>query len=66
MIKNKLKLDRFYRKLMKKERIPYRKALLIYESLHKEAISLGIINSKNILEGLEITIKIAKTINSLT
>jgi len=66
MIKNKLKLRKFYRKLIEEERISYRKALLIYEALYKEATSLGIINAKNILDGLEIDIKIAKAINGLT
>ncbi|UCD15850.1 MAG: hypothetical protein JSV34_02025 [Candidatus Omnitrophota bacterium] len=65
MIRNKLKLVRFYEKLISKERNSYKKALLIYEALYKEAIALGVINSKNILDGLEKDIKIAHTINGL-
>ena len=65
MIRNKGKLNKFYRKLIEKENIPYVKALSIYEALHKEAVSLGIINSKNILEGLEIDLRIAGVINGL-
>ena len=65
MIRNKLKLNNFYRKLLEKENISYKKALLIYEALHKEAVSLGSINSRNILDGLEIDIRIAKAINAL-
>lgn len=63
MIRNTLKLNKFCQKLIEKENISYKKALSIYEALHKEALSLGIINSKNILEGLEIDIRIAKVIN---
>ncbi len=66
MIRNKPKLDKFHRKLIKEENISYKKALSIYEALHKEAISLGIINSENILEGLEVDLRIAKAINGLT
>lgn len=66
MVKNKFKLRNFYKKLIKYENIPYTKALAIYEQLHREAISLGVINSKNILEGLEVDIRIAKAINSLS
>ena len=66
MIKNKLKLKRFYQKLIKKENISYREALSIYEALHKEAVSLGIINSGNILNGIEIDIKIASALNGLS
>jgi len=65
MVTNKVKLNKFYQKLIEKENIPYEKALFIYEALHKEAVSFGIINSKNILDGLETDLRIAKTINGL-
>lgn len=66
MIKNKLKLKRFYQKLIEKENISHKEALSIYEMLYKEALSLGIINSKNILDGLEVDLRVAKAINRLT
>lgn len=65
MIKNKHKLNKFYQELIKKENISYKEALFIFEALYKEAVSLGVINSKNILEGLENDLKIAKTVNGL-
>ena len=65
MIQNRIKLNKFYRKLIKEENISYKEALGIYEALHKEAVSLGVINSENILEGLEVDLKIAKAINGL-
>jgi hypothetical protein len=66
MIRNKPKLDKFYLKLIEEENLSYKKALSIYEALHREAVSLGIINSENILEGLEVDLRIAKTVNGLT
>ncbi len=66
MIKNKRKLNEFYRKLMEEENISHKEALRIYEALHKEAVSLGAFNSENILEGLEVDLRIAKAINGLT
>jgi len=66
MIRNKHKLNKFYQKLIKEENISYKKALSIYEALHKEAVSLGVINSENILEGLEIDLRIAKAVNGLS
>ncbi len=66
MIRNKPKLDKFHRKLIKEENLSYKKALSIYEALHREAVSLGVINSENILEGLEVDLRIAKTVNGLT
>jgi len=65
MIQNRHKLDEFYRKLDAEENLSYKQALAIYEMLHKEAVSLGAINSKNILDGLEVDIKIAKAINEV-
>ncbi|MBW8040256.1 MAG: hypothetical protein FVQ85_09685 [Planctomycetes bacterium] len=66
MIRNKRKLDEFYRKLIKEENISHKQALRIYEALHKEAVALGAISSENILEGLEVDLRIAKAINGLT
>ncbi len=65
MIRNKLKLNKFYRKIIEQENISHKKALSIYEALHKEAVSLGIINSENILEGLEVDLRIARAINKV-
>ena len=65
MLRKRRKLDKFYQNLIEKEKIPYKKALFIFEVLLKEAVSLGIINSTNMLEGLEVDIRIAKAINGL-
>ena len=65
MIKDRIKLDEFQRKLDVEERLSYMEALAIYEMLHKEAVSLGTINSKNILDGLEVDLRIAKAINKV-
>ncbi|OQA01159.1 MAG: hypothetical protein BWY69_01468 [Planctomycetes bacterium ADurb.Bin401] len=65
MINNCDTLRNFYRKLMENEKIPYLKALAIYEDLHNEAVKLGVITHENILEGIEIDIKIAKAVNGL-
>ena len=65
MLQNKPKLEKFYQELIQRESISHKEALSIYEALHKEAVSLGIISSKNILDGLEIDLRIAKAINGL-
>ena len=65
MIKNNHKLNKFYQKLISQENISHQKAISIYEALHKEAVSLGIINSENMLEGLEVDLRIARAINGL-
>ena len=65
MIQNRHKLDEFQRKLDAEESLSYTEALAIYEMLHKEAVSLGAINSENILDGLEVDLRIAKAINKV-
>ena len=65
MVKNSSRLVKFYQTLLKKEVLTYRQALLIYEALHREAVDLGAIGARNILEGIEVDIRIAKTLNSL-
>lgn len=66
MVKNKQKLNEFYRELIERENIPYKKALAIYEAMHAEAVSLGVINSENVLDGLEVDLRIAAAINGLS
>lgn len=65
MIQNRKKLQELQRKLDSEENLSYREALAIYEMLHKEAVSLGAINSENILDGLEVDLRIAKAINKV-
>jgi len=66
VIRNKVKLRKFYQELIEQENISHKQALAIYEALHKEAVSLGVINFQNILEGLEVDLRIAKAINGLS
>lgn len=65
MLKNRKKVYEFYKKLIQEDKISYKKSLMLYEFLYKEAVSLGVVHSRNILEGLEVDIKIAKAINGL-
>ena len=66
MIRNGHRLDEFYRKLDAEEDLSHREALAIYEMLHKEAVSLGAINSENILDGLEVDLRLARAINKVS
>ena len=65
MIRNKRKLDKFYRQLEAKEKLSYKKALRIYDSLHKEAVALGAISHENIWDGFEAVLRMVKAINGL-
>ena len=65
MVKNKRKLNEFYRKLIEGENISHKEALRIYDALHKEAVALGVISHENIWDGFEVDLRIAKAINGL-
>ena len=65
MIKNRHKLNRFYRGLLRKERLSYAEALRIFEALHREAVSLGVIQSNNLLGGIETDVAMVRLIHRL-
>jgi hypothetical protein len=65
LIKNKDKLNKFYRELDAKENLSYREAVRIYDALHKEAVALGAISHENIWDGFEVDLRIARAINGL-
>ena len=63
MIRDTRKLAHFEKEFLKKEKADFVKNLTIFESLHKEAIALGIYPALNPLEGLDTDIRIAKVLN---
>ncbi len=66
MIKNRAKLEKFYRKLDRQEKLSYKKAAAIYDALHKEAVALGAISHENIWDGFEAVLRITRTIKGLS
>jgi transcriptional regulator with XRE-family HTH domain len=58
-------LQKFEIDFLKKEKADIMRNLHIAEALYKEAVTLGIIPSKNPLEGIEVDLKIAKVVNSV-
>lgn len=65
MIRRTPRLEKFCRELIEQENLSYKEALRIYESLHKEAVSLGAISSENIWDGFEVDLRIARAMNGL-
>ena len=66
MIKNSEKLARFDREYHRKQRIDIANNFLIVESLYAEAVYLGTFSRQDLLDGLEVDIKIAKVINNVS
>lgn len=66
MIKDKKYLREFEKKLIRSSKADIANNIRIVEALYKEAVSLGVFPLKNPLEGIEVKIKIAKVINSVS
>jgi len=48
VVRNKQKLEQFYRRLKLQEKFSYKKSVRIYDALHKETVALGAISHGNI------------------
>jgi len=65
MVKRTPLLEKFYRQLVAEENLSYEEALQIFEALYAEAVSVGAISDENVLEGLEVDLRIARAVNGL-
>jgi len=57
---------RFEIEILRNEKLDVKKKFKILEALYKEAVALGVFPLKDSLEGLEVDIRIAKVINSVS
>ena len=57
---------RFEIELLRNENLGLAKKFKIVEALYEEAVALGVFPLKDSLEGLEVDIRIAKVINSVS
>ena len=58
--------QRFEIEILRNEKLDIKKKFKIVEALYKEAVALGVFPLKDSLEGLEVDIRIAKGINSVS
>ena len=58
--------QRFEIEILRNEKLEIKKKFKIVEALYKEAVALGVFPLKDSLEGLEVDIRIAKGINSVS
>lgn len=66
MIKKSPELIQFEKDFLRKQKSDIKSNLKIFESMYREAVALGILPSKDEMEGLDIDIKIAKVVNSVS
>lgn len=64
MIKDPETLRRFEDSLAKGEKLPFAKALQIYEAMWHEGRALGVLPPRDPMEGIEADIKLARILNS--
>lgn len=57
---------KFEIQILRNEKLDTRKKFKIVEALYREAVVLGVFPLKDSLEGLEVDIRIAKVINSVS
>jgi ribosomal 50S subunit-associated protein YjgA (DUF615 family) len=65
MVKDYKKLKKFENELILNSKVDIEKNYKILDAMYREAVELGVFPLKNLLEGIEIDIKIAKAINSV-
>jgi len=66
MIKNREELQKFENEIIRKEKVNVLKNFRLVDAMYKEAVSLGVFPMKDALAGLEVDLKIAKVINSVS
>ncbi len=66
MIKNPDLLQKFEDEFTQQEKTDFLKNIRLVDAMYREAVSLGIIPLKDPLDGIEIDIKIAEVINSVS
>ncbi len=65
MIKAK-EFREFERTLLRKEKINIKRNIKIVEALYKEAVALGVFPLSDPLDGLDVDLRIAKVVNSVS
>lgn len=66
MIKNPEKLRQFENELIRKEKLNVLKNFRIVDAMYKEALALGVFPMKDALSDIEVDIKIARVVNSVS
>jgi hypothetical protein len=52
--------------LLRKEKTDFKKNFRIVEALYKEAVALGVMPLKDPLEGLDVDLRVAEVVNSVS
>lgn len=64
MVRDAKLLARFEDEQLRKERLTYAQSLKIFEAMWKEAVGLGVFPLRDLLEGIETDIELARILNS--
>jgi len=64
MIRNHHLLEDLEREFLSSEKLPYHKALRLFEAMWKEGVQFGALPPRDPSEGLEVDLTIARVLNS--
>lgn len=64
MIRNVHLFENMKNKFIAEQRLSYKQSLQIFEAMWDEAVKLGVLPFRDSSEGIDVDIKIAKTLNS--
>jgi len=57
-------VEAFERSMVSRNPADYRRNIMIFEALYQEARSLGVLPSKDPLDGIEVDVRLARVINA--
>lgn len=66
MVKNRRVLEKFENQIKRQEKLTLRGKFLLLEAMYKEAIAIGSFSSKNSLLDLDVDLRVARIINSVS
>jgi hypothetical protein len=63
MVRDTERLRRFEDELSRSHKADYRESLAVFEALWEHALRLGVLPARNVLEGIDVDVRLAKALN---
>ena len=64
MVTNSKKLEKFQRARVRKDRVSHKKNMVIFDALYRQARAFKAIAKNNIMDGIEVDLRVAGILNS--
>lgn len=66
MVKNRRVLEKFENQIKRQEKLTLKEKFLLLEAMYKEAKTIGSFSSRNSLSDLDVDLRVARIINSVS